>query len=387
MPRYYCTYFDKNYIVKGLTLINSLIKHESEPFCMYVVCLDTFTQTTLKALNIKEIITIPVEAIEAGDYNLSVAKANRHLVEYYWTLTPTIIFRILQKLPSDEVLTYLDADLFFFSTPQPIFDELGESAVLIHEHRFADPLKYLEIYGKYNVGLLVFRAEPEGFAVLNRWRQQCNEWCYDKVEDGKYADQRYLDDWPQQFPRVHVLKHIGAGVAPWNNVQYKISNRTSGMPPLINDSPLIFYHFHALEFFCPELMIVSRHSSYLFSESVVRYCYYPYLLAIHDVISQIREILPGFSEGLNRDNLMQPWMTFIAQRASAEIIRNAGINNRIMPLDNTWGCYCSDQVVTKTRTDDHSAQYAAAKRRLERIAHIQAAKDKISAAVNFGESI
>jgi hypothetical protein len=197
------------------------------------------------------------------------------------------------------------------------------------------------------------------------------------VEEGKYADQRYLDDWPKRCSRVHVLKHIGAGVAPWNNVQYEITNRTGGMPPLINDVPLIFYHFHALEFFCPILMIVSRHSSYLFSESVLNCCCYPYLLAIHDVVLQVGKILPGFSEGLNKDNLVQPWMTLIAHKTSSEIIMNAGINHRIMPLDETWDCYCSDQIITKICLDDQSAQNAASNKLFERIACIQATKDII----------
>jgi hypothetical protein len=166
-------------------------------------------------------------------------------------------------------------------------------------------------------------------------------------------------------------------VAPWNNVEYEITNRTSGKSPLINDVPLIFYHFHALEFFCPVLMIVSRQSSYLFSESVLRCCYYPYLLALNDVIFQIRKVLPGFSEGLNKDNLIQPWMTLIAHKTSAEIIKQAGINHRIMSLDDTWNSYCSDQVVTKICVDDHFTQNAAANRRLDRIAYIQALKDKV----------
>ena len=52
MKRYYCTYFDKNYLVRGLGLIESLNRHEKKDFQISVVCLDELTRTILNKLNL-----------------------------------------------------------------------------------------------------------------------------------------------------------------------------------------------------------------------------------------------------------------------------------------------------------------------------------------------
>jgi len=254
MKRFYCTYFDKAYLVRGIALITSLTAHENRDFTIYVVCLDEITRVILARLGFRNVVLIPLHEIEQGDDDLLAAKRNRSLVEYYWTLTPTIILRIIERYPEIDILTYLDADLFFFSAPDPIFDELADGSVLIHEHRFPPSLEPLAIHGKYNVGLLCFRRDKRALKVLYWWRDRCNEWCYSYVEDGKYGDQLYLNDWTERFEGVGVLKHVGAGLAPWNQIQYHYTLKgEAGL--LIEGLPLVFYHFHAFDFFSPDVIV------------------------------------------------------------------------------------------------------------------------------------
>ncbi|MFN3270416.1 MAG: hypothetical protein ACK42G_07510, partial [Candidatus Kapaibacteriota bacterium] len=37
-------------------------------------------------------------------------------------------------------------------------------------------------------------------------------------------DQLYLDDWTERFKGVHVMKHLGGGLAAWNVQQYEFKN-------------------------------------------------------------------------------------------------------------------------------------------------------------------
>ena len=55
--------------------------------------------------------------------NLLHAKGNRSKTEYFWTLTPCILFYLLFIKKHCSCLTYLDADQIFYSSPTPIFNE------------------------------------------------------------------------------------------------------------------------------------------------------------------------------------------------------------------------------------------------------------------------
>jgi len=144
-----------------------------------------------------------------------------------------------------DLITYLDADLFFFSEISPIYDELADRSIGIIGHRFPPFLKDNEQFGIFNVGWVSFRRDAHGLACLRWWRERCLEWCYDHPEDGRFADQKYLDVWPSRFEKVAVLQHKGANLAPWNLANYTIS--THGDHVRVDEQPLIFFHFHGLK--------------------------------------------------------------------------------------------------------------------------------------------
>src|SRR5262249_33504565 len=56
--------------------------------------------------------------------------------------------------------------------------------------------------------------------------------------------QGYLNEWPELYPNLKILQHLGGGVAPWNVNQYVV-DRDHGHPT-VNGVPVIFYHYHAL---------------------------------------------------------------------------------------------------------------------------------------------
>lgn len=356
MTRTYCTYFDANYLVKGLALIESLTRWENAPFRLFVVCLDELTQSILENLDHPNVVPVPLQRIEQGDEALRLARSNRSLVEYYWTLTPTVVLRLLEEVPQGDSLIYIDADIFFYSSPEPIVSEFGGHSVLIHGHRFPSSLKHLEVYGKYNVGLLCFRRDERGLEVLEWWRDRCNEWCYSRIEDGKFGDQLYLNDWPERFDGVRVLEHIGAGVAPWNHEQYTYLKDIDG-ELLVNGKQLVFYHFHSFFFVTEGLVIPAKILDYPMPEEVVRWCVAPYLDSLARAIAAIRKIVPDFCFGLENNNILGPDHTFVARRDLTPAIRNIGINHPTFDLGNGWECYVSKQMSSPTRTGTDSRTF------------------------------
>lgn len=343
--RYYCTYFDRNYLVRAMALHSSLLAHEKEPFTLFAVCLDEITRTMIEHLKLEGVVTVPLHAIEAHDEDLRAARANRTPTEYCWTLTPTVILRLLEWHPEVEAITYLDADLYFFSSPDPIFDEFRGHSVLIHEHRFHEEFKEAIVYGRFNVGLLCFRRDDEGMEVLRWWRDRCNEWCYCDLQDGKYGDQLYLDSWPERFRKVRVLEHIGAGVAPWNNMQYRYAQRGDGAVT-VDGLPIIFYHFHALHLAHPRYVILSKLLAHKFPEPLIKLCYFPYIQSLHRAIERIWEILPEFDFGLHGE-FMKEHAAIILEARSAQFHDKDGKSPdvRLSPLDERYSLLVTCQVV------------------------------------------
>jgi hypothetical protein len=186
------------------------------------------------------------EEFEHADPIVAETQANRTRIEYYFTCTPALPYYVLRQNEQINLITYIDADLFFYSSPQPIFDELGNGSVAITPHRFTPALKMHEVSGLHNVGWLSFRRDQSGLACLEWWRERCVEWCYDRVEDGKFADQKYLDSFTKMFDGVVSLQHIGVNVALWNIGNYRLWSKNNHV--MIDEAPLVFFHFHGLKY-------------------------------------------------------------------------------------------------------------------------------------------
>ena len=181
--RHFCTYFDRNYLIKGLSLIRSIIRSYGDGAKIFVVCMDEYTRVIFDELSISQVELIPLHTIEQGDATLLGCRFNRSTVEYLWTLTPTIVLRILERHSEIEVLTYVDADMFLFNDAEDLFTEFGSNSVLIHEHRFPPALAHLKDFGVNNVGIMMFRRDESGLQVLKWWRERCIEWCKATLED------------------------------------------------------------------------------------------------------------------------------------------------------------------------------------------------------------
>lgn len=297
MTRHFCTYFDHRFLPRGLALHESLQRHCS-PFVLWVLCFDDLCYDALKRLELPGVRLISLSQFEQADPALLVAKGNRSLVEYYFTCTPSLPRYVLSREAGIDLITYVDADMFFFSDPGPMYDELGSASIGIVGHRFAPVLSHMVVHGKYNVGILCFRRDRESARCLEWWRERCLEWCHDRVEDGRFADQKYLDEWPQRFGSVKVLEHKGVNLAPWNIANYTLT-KEGGLPSADGDR-LIVYHFHALNkigrwVFDPGLNKYLAQSNRLIRRNIYR----PYLRVLNAKMATAKEVLGAGGEFSN----------------------------------------------------------------------------------------
>lgn len=245
----YCTLFDSFYLNRGLVMYESLKAH-CPAFHLYIFAFDDKAFDILTELRLPSVTVIPLSKFENED--LLRVKPSRSKAEYCWTCTPYTLQYSIEKFNLEQC-TYIDADLCFYSNPGVLLNEMGEQSTLITEHRYSPQYDQSKTHGIYCVQFLCIKNDENGKSALYWWRDRCLEWCFNRLEDGKFGDQKYLDDWTTRFKGVHVLKNIGGGVAPWNIQQYILDQDEQKQWWVTANSStekerLVFYHFHYVKF-------------------------------------------------------------------------------------------------------------------------------------------
>ena len=297
-PNHYCTYFDANYLPRGILLIRSLLLHDPSAV-IHVLCLDETTTTAL-SLILPTISLISLPTLLATDPEFAEARNNRTQIEWYFTATSCLVNYLLNSNPEIESLVYLDADLYFYESPEFLIDEARNSSVQIIEHRFSPHLASLETFGRFNVGWIGFKNSEEGLSVVADYRKKCLEWCFDRLEDDRFGDQKYLEKWPKDFPNCCVSQILGANVAWWNMGKWipkKFDKRI-----FVSENLLIFYHFQEIK--------RSPDGTYSTKKDVTEYgpyyemIYAPYIEAMNQVDKEIRRLIENFKA---KDIRYQSW--------------------------------------------------------------------------------
>ena len=215
---HFCTLFDSNYSARGLVTYESLMSATDGDTHLYVFAFDDKCHDVLTAMQLPNLTVISLSEFE--DEQLLAIKPTRSRGEYCWTCTSSTILYCIEKYNLPHCI-YIDADLYFYQNPQVLIDEKPlDCSVIITEHRYTPAYDKSKLSGKYCVQFMYFENTEGGLKVLKWWRDRCLEWCFNRFEDGKFGDQKYLDDWTTRFEGVHVLHHLGGGLAPWNVQQF-----------------------------------------------------------------------------------------------------------------------------------------------------------------------
>ena len=288
----FCTIFDYGYISRGLALYESLL-NTGTGFCLYILALDTNTKNYLEGLKLENAVIIGMPEFE--DEELLRIKPTRSKVEYYWTITPSIIKYTLDKYKLDSC-TYLDGDLYFYTSPLPLFDEISGSSVGISLHNYSPEFYKSEISGRFCVQFVYFKNNCHGRKALSWWREECIKWCFGYVENGKFGDQKYLDYFEELFEEVHIIRNQGCGIAPWNIQKFKFSGdeKITGYTFDNISFPVIFYHFHNLKIDLQKKSVSLIY--YEYSPEVINFFYLPYIRKLLEYESSIRNTNYVFNE-------------------------------------------------------------------------------------------
>lgn len=304
----FCTLFDKNYLYKGLALYNSL-KRNCNDFKLFILCMDDIAYNLLQKMDLGKVELISLEEFE--DPELAKIKNTRTLAEYCWTCTASLILFLLKKYPTLEMMTYLDADLYFFSNPKPFFDEFDGNSIFIMENDSGPEYKRLSVYGKYNVQFNIFRNDSEGLRALEWWRKKTIEWCYSRSRNlfslykkGERSmqggDQIYLEDWPTRFKKVHILQNKKLCLTPLNISRYCIFTKDDTI--YVGDTKLVFYHYHSFEINGWNRFTLAN-GAYKIDRHSKKLIYLPYIKEIQSAIIFVSCFDNNFKYGIIKTNI------------------------------------------------------------------------------------
>ncbi len=284
----FCVIAGKEYCIKIMAVYQSLVKN-SEDFNLWVCCTDAITYKFLNEKNLKNMHLIRVEEIENDQ--LRAVKQERMINEYCWTIKSFLIEYILKNNDIEQVL-YCDGDMYFFSNPESIFTEWGTASIYLTPQR---DLEWVEQkYGKYQAGIVGFRNDETGLAAVKWWKDRCLEWCSVVESNGRFGDQKYLDQLPIMYDNVRISTNLGVNAAPWNivyNNDFKIS--LQGDKVFINNDPLVAYHFSCITIYDSDKYDLWSMHQLNIQKEIMNYIYVPYLDHLEALITLYRDSYPG----------------------------------------------------------------------------------------------
>lgn len=291
----FCTLFDSFYMDKGLALYRSLEK-KAENFKLYIYAFDEKSFEVLSSMELQHAVILSNRNLEEAYPILERLKKERSKAEYCWTCTPISIEYILEHYKEPNC-TYIDSDLYFFSDPKILQEEIqnANANIVITSHRFTNSWKDRRLCkrsGKYCVEFNYFDQTENARNALSWWKERCFEWCYHLYEPERMGDQKYLMKFPELFENVHELQHLGGGTAPWNLRQYEFIGRKSdqGAPILMekktkNSFPVVFYHFQSMRYISENTIIIRSETHSKKTKDVL---YRPYLIELERVRAELK---------------------------------------------------------------------------------------------------
>ena len=114
-------------------------------------------------------------------------------------------------------LMFIDADTWFFGDPTPVFEEIGPASVALSPHRFhaasRDWPSMASTTPAASTGGMTTRVRAASMrGATSAWSGAPSS----RSRMDASPDQGYLNLWPERYSGVHILKHPGVNLAPWN---------------------------------------------------------------------------------------------------------------------------------------------------------------------------
>jgi hypothetical protein len=271
-------------------------------------------KSTCKSI-LKDVLDFDFKFVEdLGIPNLYEMAFKYDITEFNTALKPFFLEYVIENI--DDIVTYLDPDIFLYDQLKPIEDALQHSSILLTPHSttpIMDGFRPSDIdflrTGLFNLGFIAIKKCDEVKDFLCWWKSRCEKFCFNDTAFGTFVDQKWLDLAPCYFSGVEILKAPGLNVAYWNIHERELSKHNGKY--LVNNEPLYFFHYSGIDIKAP--MELSKHqnrtslaSNQYLHEVVTNYT----ILLSENSAGASQKILYGF-DYLNDGSMISP----LARRA------------------------------------------------------------------------
>ena len=169
----------------------------------------------------------------------------------------------MDKYVDLKTIIYFDPDIQVFNNLSLIEEYLQVNDILLTPH-ILQPIPVDELqpsessflnFGIYNLGFIALNPKSQNsLKLLDWWEERTLKIGFDRVCDGLFVDQLWINLVPLFFDKVKIVRELGLNVAPWNLHERNII-RKKGLDYLMeDDSKLIFYHFSSYNYKTPNIL-------------------------------------------------------------------------------------------------------------------------------------
>jgi hypothetical protein len=203
-----------------------------------------------------------IEVVSLREINLQTFEdiiSKYDIVELNTSIKPSFFKYFIQEYPELKSVVYLDPDIQIFDTLDILDSYLLHDDILLTPHIFKPipvddllPAENLFLnFGIYNLGFLALNPKSSTvMQFIDWWEERTLKIGYNRVSEGLFVDQLWINLVPLFFDKVKVLPEYGLNVAPWNLHERSIYKGGSKYK-MEDETSLYFFHFSNYNYLNP----------------------------------------------------------------------------------------------------------------------------------------
>jgi hypothetical protein len=246
----YCTIITKSHIAYARTLADTLAKSNSgsELYVLLADRLDEYIDPVNEPFNLIKL----EDLVDQDDIDKMC---------FYYTPSELCfclrawLHEFMFKKTSFKKWIYFDSDIIVHHSLNQISNHLDDISIMISPHLISiNPPQSIDIKaviklesyllrngGIYNGGFLALRKTEESKVFIEWFKKHLRMYGFDN-RPMQSGDQFWLTCVPLYFREAYILRDPGANLAYWNLYERTITRDSSGKI-LVNNRPLLFFHF------------------------------------------------------------------------------------------------------------------------------------------------